>query len=158
MLQFLFFFLVLLFLFFLLTFEAKQFMSNGKNPPCKPNILLYRPYLLSYSQTTSAPATLKMKPSPMSSAPCFKAASFSKAWMDRTLYPADKIVILVVSACVVCPTDIKMFLPILDREKLCFTLLAMGFARVLIKREASFAILIYGWKCRRIQTNRKRRK
>ena len=45
----------------------------------------FQSYLLSYSQTTKAPATPNRNVSPIKSAPCFNAASWSKGWIDRTL-------------------------------------------------------------------------
>ena len=66
-------------------------------------------------------------PSPTKSAPWERAASFSKAWMLLTLYPADQMVIRVVTMCVICPTPTRIFLENLYCLKDFLTLLAIGY-------------------------------
>mmetsp|Transcript_21504 Transcript_21504/g.40182 ORF Transcript_21504/g.40182 Transcript_21504/m.40182 type:complete len:106 (+) Transcript_21504:210-527(+) len=78
--------------------------------------------------------------SPRKSAPFDIAFSGSSGVIDRTLYPALQIVSLDVSAWVVWPILTSNFCVRGKREHSCFIRLAIGFARVLTRRPASFVM------------------
>ena len=120
-----------------ISFAYKQDFSFAFFCNCCSSFIRSFSAFLRYSQTITPPETANMNVPLSKSEPLTSAASSSMRQIDRTLYPKDQMVNRVDIAWEVCPTDMSACLVMGYLTHWFFNDLAIGLARVLMKRPSN---------------------